>query len=296
MQFFLLIRATILYCFFPSIISFRSIESHNCFLVFLLLLLVIFNLTLVLLLSSMLMPLHHLMFMNLSHLLRMLNYVLLLLMFGLYTINLLLFVITLKIIENKLDFLCISETRINEGEVTNSLLSSLLPLNYCLSQCYGRPHLSRGGGVAIINHNSIHLSAISIPLFSSFECIGSVNTFFISSFKLFVIYWPPSSPFAYFFTEFESLLELQIASNIDSFFIGDFIIHIEDLNDYNARHFLKLLNTFDLLQHITLPTHDSGHTIDLVITITRLSYYKIYNLSIYARHVHFRPQNYLHGP
>ena len=68
------------------------------------------------------------------------------------------------------------------------------------------------------------------------------------------------------FTEFESLLELQIASNVDSFFIGDFNIHIEDLNDYNARLFLKLLNTFDLLQNITHPTHDSDHTIDLVIT------------------------------
>ena len=36
---------------------------------------------------------------------------------------------------------------------------------------------------------------------------------------------------------YTSLLELQIASNIDLFFIGDFNIH-EDLNDYNARLFL----------------------------------------------------------
>ena len=87
-----------------------------------------------------------------------------------------------------------------------------------------------------------------------------------SSFKLFVVYRPPSLPIANFFTEFESLLELQIASNIDLFFTGDFNIHIEDLNDCNTRHFLKLLNTFDLLQHVTCPTHDSGHTIDLLIT------------------------------
>ena len=96
--------------------------------------------------------------------------------------------------------------------------------------------------------------------------IGSVITSSNSSFKLFVVYRPPSLPIANFFTEFESLLELQIASNIDLFFIGDLNIHIEDLNDYNARHFLKLLNTFDLLQHVSCPTHDSGHTIDLVIT------------------------------
>ena len=85
-------------------------------------------------------------------------------------------------------------------------------------------------------------------------------------FKLFVVYQPPSLSIANFFTEFESLLELQIASNIDVFLIGDVNIYIEDLNDYNARHFLKLLNTFDLLRHVTLPTHDSGHTIEIVLT------------------------------
>ena len=150
--------------------------------------------------------------------------------------------------------------------MTNSLLSSLLPSNYCLFQYYRRPKLSRGGDIAIINHNFIHHTATTILSFSSFECIGSVITSFNSSFKLLVVYRPPSLPIASFYTEFESLLELQIASNIDLFFIEDFNIHIEDLNDYNARHFLKLLNTFDLPQHVTCPTHDSGHIIDLVLT------------------------------
>ena len=63
------------------------------------------------------------------------------------------------IIENKLNVLCISEICINDGEMTNSLLLFLLPYNYFLSQYYGRPHLSRGEGVAVINHNSIHHNA-----------------------------------------------------------------------------------------------------------------------------------------
>ena len=128
-----------------------------------------------------------------------------------------------------------------------------------------QPQLSRGGRNAIINHNSIHHTAISIPSFSSSECISSVITSSNSSFKIFVVY-RLLLPTANFFTEFKLILELQITSYIDLFFIEDFNIHIEDLNDYNTRYFLKLLNTFDLLQHVTLPTHDSGHTIDLVIT------------------------------
>ena len=109
-------------------------------------------------------------------------------------------------------------------------------------------------------------TAVSVPSFSSVECIGFVIILSNSSFKLLVAYRPPSSFIAYFFTEFEFLIELQLSSNIDLFFIGDYNIHIDDLNDYNARHFLELLNSFDLLQYVTHPTHDSGHTIDLVIT------------------------------
>ena len=46
-----------------------------------------------------------------------------------------------------------------------------------------------------------------------------------------------------FFTEFESLLEFHISANINQIFVVDFNIHIDDLNDVNSIHFLKLLNT-----------------------------------------------------
>ena len=215
---FCLSESTIPYCFFPSIISFHSVKSRKCFLVFLLLLSGDIQLN----------P-GPALFINVNATSPLdvfepfssptLNYVLPLIMLGLCPIA----VICDYIIENKLDVLCISETWINDGEMTNSGLSSLPP-KHCLSQYYGRLQLSRDGGVAIINHNSIHHTAISILSFSSFECIGSAITSSSSSFKLFVVYRPPSSPSTNFFTEFESLLELQIASNIDLFFIEDFNI------------------------------------------------------------------------
>ena len=74
--------------------------------------------------------------------------------------------------------------------------------------------------------------------------VSALNYFIQFIVQTFIVYQPPSLPIANFFTEFESLLELQIVSKIDLFVIGDFDIHIEDLNDYNARHFFKLLNTF----------------------------------------------------
>ena len=154
------------------------------------------------------------------------------------------------ILENKFAVLSLSETWINDGQMTKSLLISPLPSYYCLSQYYGRPQLSRGGGVAIINYNSIHHTAISIPSFSSFECISSVITSSNSSFKLFLF-------------NFNRYLNYKLLLKLIYFFIGDLKLHIEDLNDYNARHFFKLLNTFDFLPYVTLPTYDS----EFLITI-----------------------------
>ena len=58
--------------------------------------------------------------------------------------------------------------------------------------------------------HSIHSSR---PIISTKYCIN------ISSFKLFVVYQPHSSSIANLFTEFESLLKLQIAFNIDLFLL-----------------------------------------------------------------------------
>ena len=69
-----------------------------------------------------------------------------------------------------------------------------------------------------------------------------------------------------FFTEFESLLEFHISSKVDLIFVDDFNIPVDDLNDSNSFLFLKLLDVFHLCQHVPLPTHNSGHVLNLIIT------------------------------
>ena len=46
----------------------------------------------------------------------------------------------------------------------------------------------------------------------------------------------------------------------------DFNIHINDLEDWDDQILKDTLNAFNLRQHITIPTHNLGHTIDLIIT------------------------------
>ena len=177
-------------------------------------------------------------------------------------------VISDNILSNKLDIICLTETWINGGEFSNSFASSLLPPNYSLSQYYGRPRPMRGGGSAIINRKSIHHTSISMPVYSTFECIGSSVSLLSFSVKIFTIYRPPSSSFSAFCVEFELLLEHHITSNVDLIFVGNFNIHIDKQDDPNTVVFNRLLLNFNLNQHISSPTHDSGHILDLITTNT----------------------------
>ena len=47
---------------------------------------------------------------------------------------------------------------------------------------------------------------------------------------------------------------------------GDFNFHFDDLRDNDTKKFMDLLETFSLSQHVSGPTHLSGHTLDLIVT------------------------------
>ena len=69
-----------------------------------------------------------------------------------------------------------------------------------------------------------------------------------------------------FFDEFASFLESLSITSTPLLITGDFNFHVDVNHDQNARRFLDLLDTFNLKQHISTPTHRSGHTLDLIIT------------------------------
>ena len=48
--------------------------------------------------------------------------------------------------------------------------------------------------------------------------------------------------------------------------MGDFNFHVEDVKDSENLAFQGLLQSFGLIQHVGCPTHQSGHTLDLIIT------------------------------
>ena len=80
-------------------------------------------------------------------------------------------------------------------------------------------------------------------------------------------------PVMEFINEFEELLEKYAVLNDDVVITGDVNIHMET-EDSPARKFGKLLDRYDLIQHVIGPSHIMGHTIDIVISPNRPSYIK----------------------
>ena len=90
--------------------------------------------------------------------------------------------------------------------------------------------------------------------------------------RLVVLYRPPYSEdhpvtIATFLAEFSAFMETIILVPEPLIIVGDFNIHVDCSDGCNdASNFLDLLQSFGLTQHVTGPTHEDGHTLDLIIT------------------------------
>ena len=48
--------------------------------------------------------------------------------------------------------------------------------------------------------------------------------------------------------------------------VGDFNLHIDNRNDNKATDFINLLDDLGFMQHVHGPTHNYGHSLDLVVS------------------------------
>ena len=67
--------------------------------------------------------------------------------------------------------------------------------------------------------------------------------------------------------EFAEYLESVILSSVPLLITGDFNIHAVDVaDDRDSIKLLELLESMALEQHVNPPTHEFGHSLDLIIT------------------------------
>ena len=81
------------------------------------------------------------------------------------------------------------------------------------------------------------------------------------------IYRPPNSVIG-FLDEFSERLSSLVVNFDRVIIVGDFNIHFDTLSNSFAQDFLNICNSFNFVQHVvSRPTHNHGHTLDLVLTL-----------------------------
>ena len=129
----------------------------------------------------------------------------------------------------------------------------------------------RGGGTGLLFKNNLMVSKVTGGEHQSFEYSEWKVTSGSRRVNLIIMYRPPYSAAhpvtsAVFFVEFAEYLESIVLSADPLLIVGDFNIHIDSNENYDAIKFSELLQSFSLTQHVQVPTHSSGHTLDLIIT------------------------------
>ena len=68
-----------------------------------------------------------------------------------------------------------------------------------------------------------------------------------------------------FIDQFTDLLTEELPKHQDLIIMGHINIHINDNEDQDPQTLLNMLEAFNLKQHVNIPTHNLGHTLDLII-------------------------------
>ena len=167
------------------------------------------------------------------------------------------------ILDNSLDIVLLTETWLS-NDVPSCVLNSLTPANFSLLH---KPRLTgRGGGLAVLYRSYFKISEIPPPTASSFESLCFKLSLPCKTLNFLSVYRPPSGSVPSFLEEFSDLLAILCSQPAELVISGDFNLHVDDSSSSQTRSFLDLLESFGLKQHVNFPTHDSGHSLDLVIT------------------------------
>ena len=132
-----------------------------------------------------------------------------------------------------------------------------------------------GGGVGILLKKDIKYKRINHNQFTSFEHIivkvmlgNSKSILVISIYRVLFV------PISEFLKEIVTLLEYLTAMKDEIVLAGDVNVHVES-DELYANKFKEILQDFNIIQHVTFPTHIQGHTLDIVATYDDTSIFNV---------------------
>jgi hypothetical protein len=169
------------------------------------------------------------------------------------------------ILEKELDVLCLTETWLKEAG-DEPVIGELVPPSYTFTHRVRRTG-QRGGGVGIVYRRDFKVQVCKERVFSSFDIVELCLSRGKQSVHIACIYRPPPSKTNKltsqdFFREFGTYLNALDAKNI--LIVGDLNFHL-DCQNPDTKRFMELVNSCEFEQLVTLPTHNRGHILDVVL-------------------------------
>ena len=172
------------------------------------------------------------------------------------------------LIDHDLDILALTETWHYADDTKTIGDMSIAGYNF-----HHVPRGSRGGGVAILIRSSLPAKVNSIFEARSFESIHVTIQAKSICLQVVTIYRvPPSTKNKIksweFLPEFTEYLEQLAPLKGKLLIAGDINIKWNLLHDPERKSFADILDTNNLIQHVSalIPTHDKGNTIDMIIS------------------------------
>jgi hypothetical protein len=178
------------------------------------------------------------------------------------------------VIDNALDITALTETWLDANGSDSMIEGDLCPPGFKLLIDSRRiyPGRGRGGGVGVLFKAGFKYKLVEKTFRpTSFEYMEVIIYTHGTPLHLIVLYRPPPSvknklTVGLFCDEFTSFLEDKVSTPGRLCIVGDFNFHVDNPTNSDAQRFCKLLDNFDLLQHVQQTTHERGHTLDLIIT------------------------------
>ena len=126
----------------------------------------------------------------------------------------------------------------------------------------------RGGGLVLLHKEGLSAKRLRFSVTpTTFELLGATLTSASSSLVVVVVYRPGGDAVEnQFFDELTAVFEQLSAYSCPVVVTGDLNLHLDVVGDVHERRFHATIDTFGLQQFVTGPTHNDGHTLDVVVT------------------------------
>ncbi|XP_053535190.1 uncharacterized protein LOC108267429 isoform X1 [Ictalurus punctatus] len=159
--------------------------------------------------------------------------------------------------------MCLTETWIKPNEYI--ALNEASPPGYSYVH---QPRSTGRGGVGLIHSKNLVVTQKPKHKFNSFEILYTSISYVATknkSIPLIIIYRPPG-PYTEFLSEFADFVSNLVVSVDKALIVGDFNIHFDNLEDPLRIAVVSILDSVGINQNVIGPTHNGGHTLDLILT------------------------------